>query len=189
MGMEMISTLFQNTEAQRTQSFNPRIPSVISVPLCFQSSRPKIAEKLRRTSALVRKSRVCRTEGAGMSRLRKKNTEAQRTQSFNPRIYSVISVPLCFQSFRPKIAEKFAACVRARSQKSGLPYRRCSRMSRLRKKNTEAQRTQSFDPRISSVISVPLCFQSSRPKIAERFAACPRSSAGFAVPKVVERVG
>ena len=40
----MISTLFQNTEAQRTRSFLPRISSVISVPPCFKCSRSEIAE-------------------------------------------------------------------------------------------------------------------------------------------------
>ena len=44
MGTEMISTLIQNTEAQRTQRFCPRILSVTSVPLCFKSSHTKIAE-------------------------------------------------------------------------------------------------------------------------------------------------
>jgi len=40
----MISTPFQNTEAQRTRSFCPRILSVISVPPCFISSHTQIAE-------------------------------------------------------------------------------------------------------------------------------------------------
>jgi type I restriction-modification system DNA methylase subunit len=44
MGTEMMSTIFQNTEAQRTRSFDPHISSVISVPLCFSPSRPEIAE-------------------------------------------------------------------------------------------------------------------------------------------------
>ena len=41
MGTEMTSAIDQNTEAQRTRSFRPRISSVISVPLCFKSSRAK----------------------------------------------------------------------------------------------------------------------------------------------------
>ena len=44
MGTGMISAIIQNTEALRTRSFRPRIPSVISVPLCFKPSRPEIAE-------------------------------------------------------------------------------------------------------------------------------------------------
>ena len=43
MGTEMTSAIDQNTEAQ-TRSFRPRISSVISVPLCFKSSRAEIAE-------------------------------------------------------------------------------------------------------------------------------------------------
>ena len=35
---------FQNTESQRTRSFRPRTVSVISVPLCFKSSRSEINE-------------------------------------------------------------------------------------------------------------------------------------------------
>ena len=37
----MLSAIIQNTEAQRTRSFRPRTLSVISVPLCFKSSRRK----------------------------------------------------------------------------------------------------------------------------------------------------
>ena len=40
----MHSVFFENTEAQRTRSFRPRTTFVISVPLCFQSSRTEIAE-------------------------------------------------------------------------------------------------------------------------------------------------
>ena len=40
----MHSAVFKNTEAQRTRSFRPRTLSVISVPLCFKSSRAEIAE-------------------------------------------------------------------------------------------------------------------------------------------------
>ena len=40
----MNSAIVQNTEAQRTRSFRPRTTFVISVPLCFQSSRTEIAE-------------------------------------------------------------------------------------------------------------------------------------------------
>ena len=42
--MGMISAINRNTEAHRTLSFRLRTSSVISVPLCFKSSRAEIAE-------------------------------------------------------------------------------------------------------------------------------------------------
>ena len=58
-------------------------------------------------------------------------------------------------------------------------------MSRLcaEDENTEAQRTQSFPSRLSSVISVPLCFKSEKLQAAIRDNM---QKLGFALPEVGE---
>ena len=103
------------------------------------------------------------------------NTEAQRTRKIPQRTSSVISVPLCFKTvsvFCRKISfaglesrKRERKVARTQSRKdSELPESplRLRAVTRREDKNTEARRTRSFTSRTSSVISVPLCFQTSR---------------------------
>ena len=100
-------------------------------------------------------------------------TLAQRTRSFRPRTSSVISVPLCFKTSTPDRRLSLAGLAnRKRERKVARTQSRkdfelrenplrLRAVARREDKNTEARRTRSFGSRMPSVISVPLCFNSS----------------------------